>query len=176
MGILFRRHRCHAAAARPWLLVFGVAFDVGARRPLPCAAEPAHALDIKEECLALLFAVVADIDAGLGLPRYDRAQRGPASRDNFIRGDAFSARAPNEKVGQIFRPRQASGMRRQNSFLSCACMAMTLFLVGVLKPKSRAARVRRAARLVWEGAGSEAGYFRDGRSSDKTRARPRHRP
>src|SRR6478672_128223 len=128
----------HARLARrllyPALLEFGIAVDVGARRPLPGPTQPGQALfEIKEKGIALLLAIVADVDAGLGLPRYDRAQRGQAGCGNFIRGDAFSARAPNEKAGQILRSRQASRMRRQNSFRS-APHGMTLFLIGSIAP------------------------------------------
>src|SRR5215207_7432740 len=61
---------------RHLLLQDRVALDVAARPALPAAAEPAHAVaDIEKERLALLLAVVADIDAGLDLAVDDAAQR-----------------------------------------------------------------------------------------------------
>ena len=57
----------------------GIALHVGARRPRPGAAEAAHAgAHIKEERLALLLAVVADVDAGVALSAHDRFQCGAA--------------------------------------------------------------------------------------------------
>jgi len=45
-----------------------IALDIAARPALPAAAEAAHAVaDVEEERLALLLAIVADVDAGLDL-------------------------------------------------------------------------------------------------------------
>ena len=59
-----------------------------------------------------MLAIVADVDSGFGLPRYNRTQCIPAGCGDFVRRDAFAARAPDEKAGQMIRPRQASGVRR----------------------------------------------------------------
>ena len=51
--------------------------EVGDRAAGPGAAEAGHAVtDVEEECLALLLAVVADIDAGGDLLAHDVAGRG----------------------------------------------------------------------------------------------------
>ena len=53
-----------------------VAQRVGAGAPLPRPAKPAHPVaDVQKEALALLLAIVGDVDPGLGLPAHDRAQR-----------------------------------------------------------------------------------------------------
>ncbi len=54
----------------PHALEFGIAVDVGARRALPAPAETGEpALEIEEEGIALLLAVVADVDPDLALFR-----------------------------------------------------------------------------------------------------------
>src|SRR4029077_9727686 len=90
LGVVGVRDR----ADRPWRLVIadrfagrqhlrhllleeGIALDIAARPALPRPAEPGHAVtDIKEERLALLLAVVADIDAGSELLVDDLRYRG----------------------------------------------------------------------------------------------------
>ena len=62
----------------------------------------------------LLLAVVADVHASFRLARHDCPHRRKAGRRNRLRIDAFAAGAADEKAGQIFGPRQATGMRRQN--------------------------------------------------------------
>ena len=58
-----------------------IALDVGALLPLPRAAEPGQPVaDVEDERVALLLAVVADVDAGLDLLRHDGVQRGLAGR------------------------------------------------------------------------------------------------
>ncbi len=53
---------------RPHALEFRIAVDVGTRRPFPASAEAGQpALDIEKEGVALLLAVVADIDADFAL-------------------------------------------------------------------------------------------------------------
>ena len=101
----------------PPLLEFGVAVDVGARGPLPAAAEAGQPFaQIEEERLAPLLAVVADIDAGLGLLRHDRLHGLAASRREVTRVDRLAARAPDEQVGEGFRPRQAAGVGGEDAF------------------------------------------------------------
>src|SRR5262249_49726577 len=72
-------------------------------------------LEIEKEGVALLLAVVADVDAGFNLQRHDRAQRLAAGGGNGIGVDAFAAGAADEQLGQRLRARQAAGMRRQDS-------------------------------------------------------------
>ena len=62
----------------------------------------------------LLLAVVADVHAGFRLARHDRLHRRKTGRRDRVRIDAFAAGASDEKAGQIFGPRQAAGVRRQN--------------------------------------------------------------
>jgi hypothetical protein len=46
----------------------GIAFDIAARPALPAVVETAHPMpDVEKKCLALLLAVVADIDTGFDL-------------------------------------------------------------------------------------------------------------
>src|SRR5262249_40705890 len=71
-------------------------------------------LEIEEERIVLLFAVVADVHASFRLARHDCPHRRKTGRRNRARIDAFAAGAADEKVSQIFGPRQATGMRRQN--------------------------------------------------------------
>ena len=61
-----------------------IVFDVAARRAGPTAAETAHAgADIQEERFPLLFAVVADVDAGVLLAAHDTVQRGAPGLREF---------------------------------------------------------------------------------------------
>src|SRR5262249_33483761 len=110
------RHPCRARSLlHPPLLELGIAFDIRARRPLPAPAKTGEPfLEIKEERIVLLLAVVADVHASFRLARHDCPHRCKAGRRNRLRLDAFAAGAADEKAGQIFGPRQATGMRRQN--------------------------------------------------------------
>ena len=104
---------------RHLLLEDRVALDIAARPALPAAAEPAHAVaDIEEERLALLLAVVADIDAGLDLLVDDPAQRRLAEPVEFGRIDRFAAGPPHIEPGQLRRARQAAGMGRQDAVVA----------------------------------------------------------
>ena len=61
------------------LLEDRIALDVGALPSLPGAAEPAQAVaHVEQEGIALLLAIVGDIDAGLDLLGDDAAQGGLA--------------------------------------------------------------------------------------------------
>src|SRR5262249_19741457 len=89
--------------------------DIRARRPLPAPAKTGEPfLEIKEEQIVLLLAVVADVHASFRLARHNRPHRRKAGRRNRLSIDAFAASAADEKAGQIFGSRQATGMRRQN--------------------------------------------------------------
>src|SRR5262249_56307549 len=83
--------------------------------PLPAPPKTGEAfLEIKEERIVLLLAVVADVHASFRLARHHRPHRRKTGRRDRVRIDAFAAGAADEKVGQIFGPRQATGMSRQN--------------------------------------------------------------
>src|SRR6266513_518308 len=101
---------------RHLLLQERIALDIAAGPALPAAAEPAHAVaDIEEEGLALMLAIVADIDAGFDLLVDDPAQRLLAEPVELGRIDLAAARAPDIETRQLGRPRQAAGMGRQDS-------------------------------------------------------------
>ena len=82
------RHRATVADRGPNAVLFRgpgpearIFSEVGHRTAVPAAAEAAHAMaDVKEERLALLLAVVADVDAGGDLLAHDVARRGLARR------------------------------------------------------------------------------------------------
>ena len=104
---------------RHLLLEDRVALDIAARPALPAPAEPAHAMaDIEKERLALLLAVIADIDAGLDLLVDDPAQRRLAQPVEFGRIDRFAAGPPHIKPGQLRRARQTAGMRGQDAVVA----------------------------------------------------------
>jgi hypothetical protein len=101
------------------LLEDRVALDVGALAPLPRAAEPAQPVaDVEQERVALLLAVAADVDAGLGLLRYDGAQGRLPRGAQLIAVDRLAARAARVKLRQLERPRQAAGMGGENPLLA----------------------------------------------------------
>ena len=80
------------------------------------AAEAAHALaDIEEERLALLLAVVADIDAGGDLLAHHVARRRLAQRVELRFVDRLARARGAHKRGQSRRTRQAAGMRGQDA-------------------------------------------------------------
>ena len=81
-----------------------IALDVGALAPLPRAAEPGEPVaDVEDERVALLLAVVADVDAGIrpASPRWRSSRRGrrPAVRPHRparrARGAHRAASAPS---------------------------------------------------------------------------------
>src|SRR5205807_9608682 len=89
------------------------------RPALPAAAKAAHAVaDIEEERLALLLAVVADVDAGLDLLVDDPAQGFLAEPVKLGRVDLAAARPPDIEPGQLGRARQAAGMGRQDALVA----------------------------------------------------------
>ena len=75
--------RVHRVMRRLPRLECRIVRDVGEHLARPAAAEAAHAMaHVEEERLALLFAVVADIDAGGDLLRHDLAHRRLATRSS----------------------------------------------------------------------------------------------
>ncbi len=92
-----------------------VALDIAPRPALPAVAKPAHPPPhVKEKRLALLLAVIADIDPGGDLLVDDPRQRRLAEPVELTLVDRLAAAAPDVKAHQFRRPRQAAGMRRQN--------------------------------------------------------------
>src|SRR5271155_629449 len=98
-----------------------IAQRVGARPALPRAAKAAHAvLNVEEETLALLLAVVADVDPRLGLLAQDRAQRLLADPFDLGGVDRFSFRSAHIEAGQLGWARQAAGMCCQDAVFAAA--------------------------------------------------------
>ena len=98
-----------------------VAQRVGAGAALPRPAKTAHPVaDVQEKALALLLAVVADIDARFGLFLDDPAQRRFSQAIEFGGVDRFAARAANVQPGQLRWARQAAGVGRQDPLFAAA--------------------------------------------------------
>ncbi len=98
-----------------------VALDIAARPALPRAAEPGHAMaDVEEKRLALLLAVIADIDAVLDLLGDDLGDGVLAALDHLARIDRIAASAPDVEPGELRRAGQAAGMRGQDAFVAPA--------------------------------------------------------
>src|SRR5215510_11973307 len=94
----------------PHALELGIAVDVGARRPLPAAAEPRQPrLEIEEERIARLLAVVADVDAGALLLAHDGRHRLASGAVDLHRVDGLAAGAQRIEPRELARPRQAAG-------------------------------------------------------------------
>jgi hypothetical protein len=92
-----------------------IAAGNGSGRAVPRAAETAHAAaDIQEEGLALLLAVVANIDAGVTLAPHDFLHRGVAGLGEGGT-DRFAAAFADIQVDQVRRTRQAAGVGGQDS-------------------------------------------------------------
>src|SRR5262249_11404154 len=111
--------RRHLGAARmllrPHALEFRVAIDVGPRGPLPASAQTGQpALEIKKERVALLLAVVADIDAGGALLVDDAPHRLLAGLRDLSSVRRLAGSAHGVKPRQFPRPRQAAGVGGEN--------------------------------------------------------------
>jgi hypothetical protein len=97
------------------LLEDRVAGDVAALPALPAAAKATHAaLDVEKEALALLLAIVADVDPGLDLLGHDLPQRLAAGGIELAGVDRLARGAPCIEPDQRRRPRQAARMRGQD--------------------------------------------------------------
>ena len=78
-----------ASGVERFLLEDRVALDVGALAPLPGAAEPAQPVaDVEHEGVALLLAIVGDIDAGLDLLGTTRRRAALPSASSSAAGTA----------------------------------------------------------------------------------------
>ena len=125
-----------AFSAVPHAPELGIAVDVAARRPLPAAAKAREApLEIEKEGIALLLAVVADVDPGFALLRHDAAHRVAAGAVDLGHVHRLAARAQRVKPRQLARPRQAAGMGGQDSvgaalhsFFLCRFLLLVFFL------------------------------------------------
>jgi hypothetical protein len=96
-----------------------IADNVAARPALPGAAEAAHPmLDVEEKALALLLAVVADVDAGFDLLGHDPAQRVAARSGERRRIDRLPLRPAHVQAHQLQRPRQAAGVGGQDPLVA----------------------------------------------------------
>src|SRR5262245_47878461 len=100
----------------PHLLELGIALDVGARRPLPAAAEAGEAaLEVEEERVALLLAVIADVDPG-GALLLDHAMDGRAPGALDRSGiDRLSGRTLGIEPRELRRSRQAAGVSGEDA-------------------------------------------------------------
>src|SRR5689334_14230508 len=96
-----------------------ITFDIAARPALPAVAETAHPVaDVEKKRLALLLAVVADIDTGFDLLVDDPAQCRLADLVELSRIDRLATGAANIEPGEFGRPRQAARMGGQNPLVA----------------------------------------------------------
>src|SRR5690348_17111829 len=104
---------------RHLLLQERIAFDIAARPALPAVAETAHPMpDVEKKRLALLLAVVADIDTGFDLLVDDPAQCRLANPVELGAIDRLAAGAAHIEPGELGRPRQAARMGGQNPLVA----------------------------------------------------------
>ncbi len=98
------------------LLEQRIARDVAARPALPLATEPGHAsAHVEEERLALLLAVVRDVDADLALLGDDAPHGVDAGARQRRLVDRLAVGAVDIEPHQLGRPRQAAGVGRQDA-------------------------------------------------------------
>ena len=113
----------------------GIAVHVAARRASPGPAEAGHAAaDVEEEGLALLLAVVADVDAGVALFADGVLHRGMGGGFEFgVHG--LARRLADVEFHERGRARQAAGVGGEDSRFAAAHLAFPP--VGVVRPRSR---------------------------------------
>ena len=75
-------------------------------------------LDVREEALASLLAVVPNVDSGLELARDDVPGRVPDGGGERRGVDVVPAALSDEHLGEHPRPRQAAGVRREDASLA----------------------------------------------------------
>src|SRR5439155_21184534 len=92
---------------------------------------------VEKEGLALLLAIVADIDSGLDLLVDDPAKRRLAEAVEFSRVDRAAAGALDVEPGQLGRARQAAGMRRQDAVLAPLHRSTLPISGAIARPASR---------------------------------------
>src|SRR6266446_3437753 len=104
---------------RHLLLEKRITFDIAARPALPAVAETAHPMpDVEKKRLALLLAVVADIDTGFDLLVDDPAQCRLANPVELSRIDRLATGAAHIEPGEFGWPRQATRMGCQNPLVA----------------------------------------------------------
>ena len=136
-----------------------VAHDVPARPPSRGAAEAAHPmLDVEEEALALLLAVVADVDPGGDLPGHDPAQRRVPGRRKLVGIHRLAPGAAGIEPDQLRRPRQAAGMGRQDPILAPAhgSSSPSIHCIASHAPSSGTDAARAARTNCWSRVASGA--------------------
>jgi len=98
-----------------------IAQRIGTSPALPRSAKPAHPVaNVQKKPLALLLAIVADVDTRLGLLLDYPAQRRLPELIDLHRIDRFATRSAHIEAGKLGRARQAAGMGRQNPFFAAA--------------------------------------------------------
>jgi hypothetical protein len=98
-----------------------IAKGIGPCPALPRSPKPAHPVpDVEEKSLALLFAVVADVDLGFGLLAHHRSQRLAAQPLELGGVDRFPPRPAHIKACKFGWTRQAAGMGRQDAVFAAA--------------------------------------------------------
>ncbi len=117
---LRRGHQTDALAGRSHaqdeLQKIRIVQHVAHRHPRPAPAEPGHAmLHIGEEALTPHFTVVENIDPGLHLPSDDMRRRRLDLLAQARRVDLFPTRLRRKHRNESLRPRQAAGVRGQQS-------------------------------------------------------------
>src|SRR5262245_22114738 len=96
-----------------------IAFHIRALTALPRAAETAQAVpNVEHERVALLLAIVADIDAGLDLLGNTLIKRRLSFRLKDGGIDRLAARAASVKSRELSRPRKAASVSGQNPVLA----------------------------------------------------------
>src|SRR6516162_11049574 len=101
--------------ARAFLLEFGVALDVRKRRSVALTTNAAEAAtQIENKGFPLLLAVGNDIDADLALLADHPCNGTAACGGKRLPVDGLASRATSEQAGQLRRPWQAAGVRRQD--------------------------------------------------------------
>jgi hypothetical protein len=98
------------------LLELRICIHIGAGRALPAAAETRKPLaQVEKERLALLLAIVADVDADLALLRHHAAHRVPPKPRDLGWIDLVTASALRVEPRQLLRSRQAAGVSGENA-------------------------------------------------------------
>ncbi len=106
----------------PHALEVRIAVDIGARRPLPTAAKSRQPrLEIEKEGIALLLAVIADVDAGVVLLAHDRPHRVASGAIDLGRIDR--ARRARARRRAASARAAAAGCRYGSSIFSRCCAA-----------------------------------------------------
>src|SRR5262249_52517269 len=100
---LIGRYACLARRLlQPTFLEHRIAINVSTRRPLPGPTETGQSLfQIEEKRIALLLAVVSNVDASFRLFRHDGANSVKTSGSDFLGVDTLPESAPHEQASQV---------------------------------------------------------------------------